>query len=102
MFKSDTMYTNRYSDSYMWEAVNKNTYKFVMDDKVMKWCRFGAHKGQDNVDTSNLGMFDPSGGPYVCLGMEIDGKPITRIYSETGAFYVECKDFVQPGGDCQV
>jgi len=102
MFKSDTMYTNRYSDSYMWEAVNENTYKFVMDDKVMKWCRFGGQKGQDGVDVSNLGMFDPSGGPYVCLGMEIDDKPITRIYSETGAFYVECKESYEPGSDPQV
>ena len=90
MFKSDTMYTNRYSDSYMWEAINDTTYKFVMDDKAMKWCRFGGCEGQDSVDTHTLGMFDPSGGPYVCLGMEIDGKPITRIYSEAGEMYVEC------------
>lgn len=102
MFKSDTMYTNRYSDSYMWEAINDTTYKFVMDDKVMKWCRFGGREGQDSVDTSNLGMFDPSGGPYISIGMEIDGKPITRIYSEADTMYVECKDFVQPGQDCQV
>ena len=90
MFKSDTMYTNRYSDSYMWEAVNDTTYKFVMDSKAMKWCRYGGREGVKGIDTSNLGMFDPSGGPYVCLGMEIDGKPITRIYSETDTFCVEC------------
>lgn len=102
MFKSDTMYTNRYSDSYMWEVVDNHTYKFIMEDKVMKWCRFGGRKGVEGVDTSDLGMFDPSGGPYVCLGMEIDGKPITRLYSGEDGMYAECKDFVQPGSDCQV
>jgi len=86
MFKSDTMYTNRYSDSYMWEAINDTTYKFVMDDKAMKWCRYGGREGVEGIDTSNLGMFDPSGGPYVCLGMEIDGKPITRLLATEDGF----------------
>ena len=102
MFKSDTMYTNRYSDSYMWEAMDHHTYKFVMEDRVMKYCRFGGREGQSEVALNDLGMFDPSGGPYVCLGMEIDGKPITRIYSGEDGMYAECKDFVEPGSDCQV
>lgn len=102
MFKSDTMYTNRYSDSYMWEATDKHTYKFIMEDQAMKYCRFGGRKGQSGVALDDLGMFDPSGGPYVCLGMEIDGKPITRLYSGVDGMYAECKDFVEPGSDCQV
>lgn len=102
MFKSDTMYTNRYSDSYMWEVVDDTTYKFIMEDKVMKYCRFGGRHGQSKVVLDDLGMFDPSGGPYVALGMEIDGKPITRLYSGEDGMYAECKDFVQPGSDCQV
>ena len=102
MFKSDTMYTNRYSDSYMWEAVDDNVYKFVMDEKAIKFCRYGGKEGDTEVDITDLGMFDPSGGPYVCLGMEIDGKPITRIYLEVDKMYVECKDFYEPGQDPQV
>lgn len=102
MFKSDTMYTNRYSDSYMWEAIDDNTYKFIMNEKALQYCRYGGREGVEGIDTSDLGMFDPSGGPFVGLGMEIDGKPITRLYSEEDGMYAECKDFVEPGSDCQV
>ena len=49
MFSSDTMYTNRYSDSYMWEATDQHTYKFVMEDQVMKYCRFGGREGQTGI-----------------------------------------------------
>jgi len=45
----------------------------------MKWCRYGGNEGDESVDTSNLGMFDPSGGPYVTLGMTINDKPITKL-----------------------
>jgi len=102
MFKSSVQYTNRYGDSYTWIKVSENIYEFTIDGDSMKWCRYGGKEGNESVDTSNLGMFDPSGGPYVCLGMEIDGKPITRIYSEVDKMYVECKDFYEPGQDPQV
>lgn len=102
MFKSETVYENRYKDRYKWIAENETTYRFEMSGDSMKYCRFGGLSGQPEVLYDNLGMFDPSGGPYVCLGMEIDSKPITRIYSEAGEVYVECKDFYEPGSDCQV
>jgi len=101
MFKSDTMYTNRYSDNYMWEAVDDNVYKFVMDEKAIKFCRYGGKEGDTEVDRTDLGMFDPSGGPYVCLGMKIDGKPITRLSTTEDGFRAECSEYVYPGGDCQ-
>ena len=102
MFKSDTEYTNRYNDNYKWVVENETTYRFEMAGDSMNYCRFGGREGFKVVDTSDLGMFEPSGGPYVCLGMEIDGKPITRLYSTKSGMYAECKDFVEPGSDCQV
>lgn len=102
MFKSSVQYTNRYKDSYTWIKVSENTYEFTMDSDSMKYCRYGGREGDEGIDITDLGMFDPSGGPYVCLGMEIDGKPITRIYSEVDKMYVECKDFYEPGSDPQV
>jgi hypothetical protein len=90
MFKSNTEYTNRYNDKYKWVEGNETTYRFEMAGDSMKYCRFGGREGVEGVDTSDLGMFDPSGGPYVCLGMEIDGKPITRLYSREDGMYAEC------------
>jgi hypothetical protein len=90
MFKSDIEYTNRYNDNYKWVEENETTYRFEMAGDSMKYCRFGGRKGVEGVDTSDLGMFDPSGGPYVCLGMEIDGKPITRLYPGEDGMYAEC------------
>jgi len=95
MFKSDTEYTNRYNDNYEWVVENETTYRFQMSGDSMNYCRFGGREGDDGLDLTDLEMFDPSGGPYVCLGMEIDGKPITRIYSKADKMYVECKDFME-------
>ena len=102
MFKSNKTYTNRYRDEYKWVAENETTYRFEMTGDSMRWCRYGGREGVDGVDVTDLGMFDPSGGPYVCLGMEIDGKPITRLSTSAQGFRAECKEFIYPGGDCQV
>ena len=90
MFKSNKTYTNRYKDQYKWVTENETTYRFEMIGDSMKYCRFGGREGVEGVDTSDLGMFDPSGGPFVGLGMEIDGKPITRLYSTKSGMYAEC------------
>jgi hypothetical protein len=89
MFKSDTMYTNRYSDQYKWVSENETTYRFEMTGDSMKYCRYGGREGVEGVDTLDLGMFDPSGGPFVALGMEIDGKPIKRLYATENGFGAE-------------
>lgn len=90
MFKSNTEYTNRYKDKYKWIAENKTTYRFEMTGDSMKYSRIGSREGQEGLFYDDLGMFDPSGGPYVCLGMEINGKPITRLYQDKDTMYAEC------------
>ena len=90
MFKSNKTYTNRYKDQYKWVTENETTYRFEMIGDSMKYCRFGGREGVEGVDTSDLGMFDPSGGPFVGLGMEINGKPITRLYLKEDGMYAEC------------
>lgn len=69
-------YRNRYNDVYYYEPVNEKTYKFVMEGDSMKWCRYGGLENTHGVDYNNLGMFDPSGGPYVALG---DVLPIGKV-----------------------
>ena len=41
------------------------------------------------MSLQDLGMFDPSGGPYVSLGTKIDGKEIVRISVFDDTFIVD-------------
>jgi hypothetical protein len=42
-----------------------------MEGDSMKYCRMGGKEGQEGIDPNDLGMFDPSGGPYVAIGSKI-------------------------------
>jgi len=90
MFESQKTYNNRYGDEYTWTKINENTYRFDMNGESMKYSRFGGKEGQTEVDMSDLGMFDPSGGPYVTIGMKIDDQLISRIYTDKENVFVEC------------
>jgi hypothetical protein len=67
---------NRYGDEYRFEKVDANTYTIVGD---LKYWRYGGKEGQDQMDFNDLGFVDPSGGPYIELGMNIEGRKINSI-----------------------
>lgn len=89
MFESNIKYTNRYRDVYTWTKLSENVYEFTMEGDSMQYCRYGGKEGVEGIDTSDLGMFDPSGGPYVTPGMEIDGKKIKKLYATESGFGAE-------------
>ena len=89
MFESNIKYTNRYRDVYTWTKVSDNRYEFTMEGDSLQYCRYGGKEGVEGIDTSDLGMFDPSGGPYVTPGMEIDGKKIKKLYTTESGFGAE-------------
>ena len=92
MFESKTTYKNRYGDEYHWEPYTlENAYVFRMEGTSLEYCRFGGKEGQEGLDVNDLGMFDPSGGPYVELGAKIDGKEIVKISTLEDTFIVEVK-----------
>lgn len=43
-------------------------------------------------DTSKIDMVDPSGGPYICTGMEWMGKIIVGIKPQEGGYILEMKE----------
>ena len=88
MFKSNQKYTNRNRDQYWFEKVSPTMYRFVMEGDSMKYCRTGGKEGQESIDPSDLGMFDPSGGPYIGLGTKVDDKPVVAISSTDTGFVV--------------
>jgi len=67
---------NRYGVEYSFEAVDANTYTIV--GKLEYW-RYGGREGQERMDFTNLGFVDPSGGPFIELGMKIEGRKIVNI-----------------------
>jgi len=73
------MKRNRYGDEYDFVKVNENTYEIVGE---LNYWRYGGKEGQDNIDFDDLGFVDPSGGPYISTGMEIEGREIVRIFVE--------------------
>jgi hypothetical protein len=67
---------NRYGDEYTFEKVDENTYTIVGD---LKYWRYGGREGQEKMDLGDLGFVDPSGGPFIELGMNIEGRKVNRI-----------------------
>jgi len=67
---------NRYGDEYAFEQVDENT--FTITGNLQYW-RYGGREGQEHLDLSDLGFVDPSGGPFIELGMKIEGRAIVNI-----------------------
>ena len=86
-------FKNRYGDTYYYEATEThNVFKFVMEGDSMKWCRFGGHEHQTHVDNNDLGMFDPSGGPYVAIGSKTPVGVVKRIFFNDDGLFVGVKE----------
>lgn len=62
---------NRHGHEYCYEKCDDKLYRFVMDEEHMKYMRYGGKPYQEGIDMMDLGMFDPSGGPYVAVGGKI-------------------------------
>ena len=71
---------NRYGDEYWFDQLQPNLYTIKGD---LKYWRFGGREGQQHMDMNDLGFVDPSGGPFIAVGMNIEGRKITSI-SATG------------------
>ena len=76
---------NRYGDEYNFVSVDANTYEIVGD---LKYWRYGGREGQEQMDFTDLGFVDPSGGPFIELGMRIEGRKINRIRAERNSDYI--------------
>ena len=72
---------NRYGVEYSFEKVDDNTYTIVGD---LTYWRYGSREGQDQMDFMDLGFVDPSGGPFISIGGEIEGRQIVRISEVDG------------------
>lgn len=66
---------NRYGDEYWFQPVSGG---YTVEGDLAYW-RFGGKEGQEVLDHEDLGYVDPSGGPFIEVGMEINGKKIKRI-----------------------
>lgn len=83
---------NRYGTEYEFAKVSDNTYTIQGD---LQYWRYGGQEGQDAIDWSNLGFVDPSGGPFIGLGYQIENRKVTRIYVFEDTIYFEVDNEVK-------
>ena len=92
------MAKNRYNVKYCFEYMGGDKYKFVIDDKELSMMRYGGKEDQPNIDMSDLGMFDPPGGPYVAIGSTLYWDEIVfndKVKSVTvSSIYVQDNDII--------
>jgi hypothetical protein len=67
---------NRYGDEYGFRKLTDNSYTIEGD---LKYWRFGGREGQEQMDMTDLGYVDPSGGPFISIGYPIDGRMVKHI-----------------------
>lgn len=67
-------YKNRYGNKYWFEKVDEDTYS--VQGELSYW-RYGVKE-----DTDEIVFADPSGGPFIELGMNLAKRPIVRITAE--------------------
>ena len=77
---------SRYGESRSFVPVSENTYKF--EGKTL-YARMGSKENTETVDNSDLGFFDPDGGPFISAGYPIDGRKVIRIMSKDDGIYFE-------------
>jgi len=76
---------NRYGNEYHFVKTGNNEY--TIKGELTHW-RFGGREGVEGIDQNNLGFVDPSGGPFISNGYEIEGHKVTNIaVNSEGIFF---------------
>jgi hypothetical protein len=83
------MMKNRYGDEYDFVLVADNTFQIIGD---LKYWRFGGREGQEKMDFTDLGFVDPSGGPFIEVGMLVKGYRVKRIRAEDDNIFFEVEN----------
>jgi len=74
------MMKNRQGIEYWFEEVRPGVHVIRGD---LKYWRFGGREGESGVNMDDLGFVDPSGGPFISIGSEIQGRKVCRIWTQT-------------------
>lgn len=77
---------NRYGDEYQFIQIDANTFSIEGD---LHYWRYGGKEGQEQMDFTDLGFVDPSGGPFISIGYNIEGRPVKRIRALGDTIYFE-------------
>ena len=77
---------SRYGEKRSFVPVDEKTYRF---EGNMHFCRMGGKANQQDIDSNDLGFFDPDGGPFISEGYKIGGQKVVRIMSKKGGVYFE-------------
>lgn len=67
---------NRNGTEYKFEKLEDNLYTIVGN---LDYWRYGGKPNAGTVDYTDLEFVDPSGGPFIGIGYQIDGRKVIKI-----------------------
>lgn len=74
--QTNKVYHNRYGDEYWFQQLDQCVYTICGN---LEYWRYGGKPHQDEADCLDLGFADPSGGPFLEAGFEIDGRRVVKL-----------------------
>ena len=67
---------NRNGTEYKFEKLEDNLYTIVGN---LDYWRYGGKPNAATVDYADLEFVDPSGGPFIGIGYQIEGRKVIKI-----------------------
>jgi len=80
---------NRHGVPYDFRKITETQWEFVIEESEMQYMRFGGREGEKQIDMTDLGFVDPSGGPFIGVGKKLPFGTVKRISCEDGKIYLE-------------
>ena len=101
MYESNVTYRNRMNVGYTFLKLNEREYLFQISAEDNGYWRFGGKDNEPSVNMDDLGYFDPSGGPFVARGVEVDGRSVERIRSTPEGMILEIETLNEVAHDAE-
>lgn len=67
---------NRNGTEYKFEKLEDNLYTIVGN---LDYWRYGGKPNASTFDYTDLEFVDPSGGPFISIGYQIEGRKVIKI-----------------------
>lgn len=82
-------YKNRYNDEYWFQEVQENLFEVKGD---LKYWRLGGEMNEDRTGFTKIDFADPSGGPYMAVGMRLFDREVLEIIDKDNSIYLRLQE----------
>ena len=81
---------NRNGTEYKFEKLEDNLYTIVGE---FDYWRYGSKPNAKTVDFADLEFVDPSGGPFINIGYQIENRKVIKISAIGKYIFFEVKPY---------